>query len=268
MAGRLTWKLFSLLLPLLPLLLLGLLSGSHSAQADDEQSKVRVTPDHVEIGLLYGGRNIHVESEIPSGYEAVILVTGAREHLEFKKKGRKFGLIWMNESELRYKDVPSLYIVESSRKLSELAPPKTLDKLKIGWDSLRPEVCENPDKESQTLFDDLVKIKKKENLFSTQEGCLQLAGNGSGKQKLSGDFFLPAKTPVGEYSIELFGFAGGKGIHLASSTLRLVRSPVVSFIISVARNHGLLYGCLAVVFALLAGFSIGFLFGLGKGEAH
>jgi hypothetical protein len=68
--------------------------------------------------------------------------------------------------------------------------------------------------------------------------------------------------------VEVFDFRNGEGTLLESGKVRLKRSPFVSFFVSLVAEHGLLYGCLVVVLALLAGLLTGYVFGRGKGGTH
>ena len=68
--------------------------------------------------------------------------------------------------------------------------------------------------------------------------------------------------------MDLFEFEDGKGVLSATGKVKIERSPAISFIISMASNHGLFYGCLAVFIAIIAGLVTGLAFGLSKGGAH
>jgi len=73
---------------------------------------------------------------------------------------------------------------------------------------------------------------------------------------------------VGECRIDVFVFEEGTGLLSATGKVRIERSPAISFIISMVTTHGLLYGCLAVGIAIIAGLGTGLVFGMGKGGAH
>ena len=197
----------------------------------------------------------------PAAREIVVRVSGPDEPLVLKKKGKKYGLLWMNVGEVRYEAVPTLYILRSSRKLDELAAPETLDRLRLGFDALRNQVPAGSKDGGRELFGELVKLKHKDHLFSSEAAGVQRHATGDGRQVVTADFSLSAKTPVGDYTIDLFGFQGREGELMGTAKIHLERTPVVSWITSLSDNHGLLYGCLAVVVALLAGLLTGFLFG-------
>jgi uncharacterized protein (TIGR02186 family) len=256
---------FSLLFGML--LLLFFLAGGE-ALSQKSPGVITLQPAHVSIGLFYGGCKVRLKAEIPADRDVVIRVVGAGEPLEFKRKGKKFGVIWMSDGEIRYEDVPSVYILRSSQKLGRLASPETLEELKLGSEALQAEVVGDSGSGARALFQDLVKLKEKDGLFSIKEDSVERHPRGEGKQEISCDFLLPAKTPVGEYRVDLFEFEKGRGVLSATGKVKIERSPVISFIISMASNHGLFYGCLAVFIALIAGLVTGLAFGLGRGSAH
>jgi Putative transmembrane protein (Alph_Pro_TM) len=169
---------------------------------------------------------------------------------------------------VRYEDVPSIYILRSSQKLGRLASPEVLQELKLGSGALQAKIAGDLGSGAWALFRDLVKLKEKDGLFSMKEGGVELHPRDKGEQEVSCDFLLPAKTPVGEYRVDVFEFEDGKGVLSATGKVKIERSPVISFIISMASNHGLFYGCLAVFIAIIAGLVTGLAFGLGKGGAH
>jgi hypothetical protein len=86
--------------------------------------------------------------------------------------------------------------------------------------------------------------------------------------RVSTEFHLPAKTPPGEYRILAHGFAGGEGRLLGTAQLRVVQVGMAASIRTLATEHGLLYGILAVAVAIVVGLLTGVLFGLGSKKAH
>ena len=113
----------------------------------------------------------------------VVRVTGPNEPLDFKKKGKKFGVIWMSDGEVRYEDVPSIYILRSSEKLGRLASPEILEGLRLGFGALQAEITGDSDSGARVLFRDLVKLKEKDGLFSMEEGSIERHPRGEGPRR-------------------------------------------------------------------------------------
>jgi uncharacterized protein (TIGR02186 family) len=241
---------------LVPLFLLSIAS----AQAGSQSGHVSVQPDDVRIGIFYSGQTVRVKV-LTSACEGIVMrVTGPDEPLVLKKKGKKYGFLWMNVGEVHYKAVPTLYLLRSSSKLQEMATPEELNRLKLGFDALKNHVPAGSKDGAKELFGELVKLKQKDHLFSCEATGLEVHPDGTGWQEATGEFTLPAKTPVGNYTVDVFCFQASKGELIGTAPIHLQRTSTVSFITSLAANHGLLYGCLAVVMAVLTGLLTGFIF--------
>ncbi len=240
--------------------LLLLLLSVAAAPADNPPNSVQVKPEGVAIGIFYSGQKVHVKVAAPASGDVVMRIAGAEEPLLLKRKGKKYGFLWMKVGEVHYEAVPILYFLCSSRSLDGIAPPQTLDRLKLGFDALKDRIPAGTEGGARELFGELVKLKEHDHLFSYQPTGVRLHDLGAGRQEAEADFFLPAKTPVGDYTVDVFGFRAQQGKLLGTATIHVKRTSTVSWIASLAANHGLLYGCLAVVIAVLAGLFTGFLF--------
>lgn len=230
-------------------------------RAGSRSNKVQVEPENIRIGVFYAGQSIRVKASTSASGGIVMRVAGPEKPLVLKKKGKKYGFLWMNVGEVYYEAIPTLYMLRSSRKLDEIAAPETLDRLKIGFDALRNRIPAGSKDGARELFGELVKLKQRDHLFSSEGTGVELSSIGTGRQEATCEFFLPAKTPVGDYTVDVFGFQDGEGRLIGTAKIHLERTFVVSFLLSLAANQGLLYGCLAVALAVLAGLFTGFVFG-------
>lgn len=250
------------------ILLAFLLSAVTTVRAGGDRIPLRIEPDHIQVGFYYGGRNISVKANVPAGYNVLLKVKGATRRLDLKKKGKVLGFLWMNVGEVVYEDVPGLYIIRSSYKLTDLAPANVLQQWEIGYNALKAKTVKAPDGEAGMLFGDLIKLKEGEGLFTIVEGGIRHAPMPGGREQVATDFLLPPKAPVGEYLVELYGFKDGSGTLLGSGSITLEQDRLIQFITSMVGHHSLLYGCLSVMIAIVAGLLTGVIFGLGKGKAH
>jgi uncharacterized protein (TIGR02186 family) len=242
-------------------ILLFLLPSAGPVLAGSGPDRVQVEPEQVRIGMFYSGQVIRVKASTPASADVVMRITGREEPLVLKKKGKKYGILWMNVGEVHYEAIPTLYLLRSSRGLDEIAAPEDLRRLNLGFDAIKDRIPAGSKDEARKLFGELVKLQKKAHLFSCEAAGIQLHPAGAGRQEAVGEFFLPAKTPVGDYTIDVFSFQGRDGELIGTAAVHLERSAVVSSITSLAVNHGLLYGCLAVAVAVLAGLFTGWIFG-------
>jgi uncharacterized protein (TIGR02186 family) len=231
------------------------------AQAGSRSDSVRVEPENIQIGIFYSGQQIQVEASTLASADIVMRITGAEEPLVLKKKGKKYGFLWMNVGDVHYEAVPTVYLLSDSRELDALATPKTLSRLQLGFDALKDRLPRGSKDGTRELFDELVKLKEKDDLFACDTTGVKLKSSQSGRQEAIGEFFLPAKAPVGDYHVDVFAFREDAGELIGSATIHLERTSLVSSLTSLATNYGLLYGCLAVAVAILAGLLTGWIFG-------
>ncbi len=224
---------------------------------------LRVDPDHIPIGMVYNGAIVQVGAEVPAGYSAAIRVMGKAETLEMKRKGKVGRVLWMSVGEVTFEAVPVVYFLLTSRPLADSAPASVLREWRLGYEALA-RAAGWP----SGLYPELIKLKEEEGCFLVGEGQLvrsSSAGGGS-TDRLSGSFRLPARAPAGEYVVDLFGFHEQRTIHLGSTTVRIESSGLARVLQSVATEHALIYGGVAVVVAVLAGLTTGFVFHPRRGR--
>ena len=102
------------------------------ADAGPRSVPLTVEPARVEIGLLYGGVDLAVSAGIAPGVEVAVLVTGPPSELVLREQARRWGLFWAPAGEVRFDDVPSLYLLRTTTALEGLAPADVLEK--CGYD--------------------------------------------------------------------------------------------------------------------------------------
>jgi hypothetical protein len=151
----------------------------------------------------------------------------------------------------------------SPAPLAQLAPASALREWKLGYEALASAAGWEPG-----LSPELIRLKEEENCFGVGEGQLVRSGAtpGGATERWTGRFRFPAQAPAGEYAVDLFGFHDQQVVHLASSTVRLERTGAARLLRSVAMEHGLIYGGVAIVVAVLAGLFTGFVFHPKKGK--
>jgi uncharacterized protein (TIGR02186 family) len=239
-------------------------------QASNENRLV-VSPSQIKIGMFYNGLVIDVEATAPQIEHAAILCKGENEDIRLKKKAKVYGILWMSVGKITFHNVPKLYILETTKGFDEKAYSSALDSMHLGYDALRhdftPErIADNGD--INLLSDHLIKLKESEGLFKVIKGGVKIENNGDGRARVTSRLKIPAKVSTGDYQVTLYGFQAGDGEVLASAKLSVKQAGAALFISSLSRNHGLLYGVLAVFIALIAGLATGLIFGLGSKRGH
>ena len=246
------------------LLVAGALLSSSVGRAapPPRKASLRLLPEEVDAGLFFDGARVEILASVLPGNQVAVLCRGAEQHLELKRKGRVWGVLWMSVGDVSFKAVPSLYLLSTSAPLASLAGRAELERLRLGYPSLRDTASSEAD------FHEMIRLHEKERVFSVREGGAQVITGAGGVQQVLAECVFPARTPIGSYQVELYAFKEGRGELLISRRLEVKQAGSVRFIAALAENRPLLHGFFAVLIAIVAGLLTGVLFGRGGKKAH
>jgi len=229
-----------------------------------------LAPEVIQIGIFYNGKQLTVSGEVPADSEAVVRVTGKRQDLELKKKGRVLGLFWMNRETVTFRHVPYVYLLCTSAEFDhgmQSAPAQAVQ-AEIGLESLQRQVqIVAADAEKDMLFQELLKLKKSEDLYAVHHDAVRY-GDAQGPLKSFKAFiWLPPRLHPGKYGVEVVAFKEGKILATASEELLVDEVGLPALLARLAFENGALYGVLASLLAIFAGLLMSFFFKGSKG-AH
>lgn len=227
--------------------------------------KVSLEPSVVSIGALFNGAQITVSGEVPSASEVMIMVRGRNEDLQVRRKGRVLGFLWMNTGNMTFHQVPSLYLLYTSKALDTLAQthPEWWQRLPYGFESLKKETMITPPcgEESEGLFREFLKLKRQEGLYVLHRGEIGYAREQGQERSYEAAVWIPPKVPPGQYEVRVVAFNGGSPVGTSSEYLKVREVGIPARLSSFSMNHGILYGILAVLIAIGAGLLMDMLFG-------
>jgi hypothetical protein len=247
-------------------LLLWLCLGlSAPALAGSDSLELQVQPDVVEIGAFFNGHEVKISGTIPQGAQAVVEITGpaAVEHL--MRKGRRSGL-WMNVGELEVQGAPSLYLASSTSPPLLKEPPAGAV---WGYPALKQQIKfagEVKPEERDMFLDQFFQLKESEEIYGTSPGALKVKEAPQNLQTVTGTIPMPTKVKPGTYRVCLTVVQGSQVIGQQCRDLQVVMVGFPAMLASLAYGHGLTYGILAVVIAIVTGFAMGYLFKGGGGH--
>jgi uncharacterized protein (TIGR02186 family) len=231
-----------------------------SIAVTDAQTHVELVlePAGAEIGIFYSGVEFVAAAEMDPGLEMALLVIGPSTDLDMRKSEHVWGLFWAPTTDVSFEGIPSLYILRSSTELAKLASRSTLNEIGIGYETLPRPLEEG---EGDVVVEELVRLKESEGLFSLAEDGTDFESSPGKPNRTAVKVHLPAHAPANVYSVRLFGFRDGRLVSQGEGDFELRQATTIAFVRSLALNHGLFYGFLAVVVALAAGLGVGFLYG-------
>ena len=183
------------------------------------------------------------------GYDIIVTVSGPREALVVRRKDRVAG-IWTNAESNTFLDAPTYLAVLSNKPLDEIAPAEMLRRLDIGMNLVpRMHVAAGIESGEETFRDALIRLRKERHLYIDDPAGVTFITPTLFRATIR----LPAESPVGIYDVDVRLFADGTNIARASSALEVVKVGIEQFIVTAARDHGILYGLFTTLMALMTG---------------
>ena len=203
--------------------------------------------------VLFGG----IEREtgvlpLRGNYDVAVTVTGPRQNTVVFRKERVLG-IWVNYDSRTFENAPGYFSVLTNRKLDTIASAETLRRLQIGLDNLAlPQRFESGARESggDDLFRAaLLKLKEDHELYRQESNGVTFLTPALFRASIP----LPADVPIGTYEVDVSLFADSAPIARTPSALEIYKAGFEQVVTSTAQSHGLLYGMITAMMAVLTG---------------
>ncbi|RUM87255.1 MAG: hypothetical protein DSZ23_06095 [Thermodesulfatator sp.] len=226
----------------------------------------KVTPSTIPISLGYHGTKVQITGEGLDAPDLIVQIHSppGEEHLKYK--GKAGGIFWMKLGTMTFKNVPGVYLVYSTRPSHELLSPEKCAELSIGFDALRnkAEIESNlKDLDRDKWLTEFMKFKKVEHLYLEQSGNIKV---DSANHSYELDIDWPFEAPPGEYDVEVFAVRDGNVVDKADAKIKDHRVGIEEILSHMAFEKPALYGIIALVVAIIAGFGVGMIF--KGGGAH
>jgi len=232
----------------------------HAAELD-----LKLLPSVIQISAFYDGATVNVESRIPANAEALIIVRGEGEELQYKRKGKAGGLLWMNIGDITFHNVPKIYMIYAANDDANVIESTELG---LGFGALEEQVTISPATEDKDFFyKEFLKLKEGEGLYAKVTNGVHYGVTDNDMKSVQAELSIPALMKPGDYTVELIAIRGKQIVGRTSERLQIKQVGFPAQLSGLAFNHSLLHGVLAVLVALFAGLFIGILF-KSKGGAH
>ncbi len=227
-------------------------------------------PAVIHIGAFFNGEKVSVTGEVPASSEVVIRVKGKRQDLEFQKKGRVLGILWMNRETVTFHQLPNVYLLYTAKSFEDMArlsggKPGVQE---INLNSLERQVDITPTPaDKHALIGELLKLKASEGLYGVQQDAIHYGEIQGSTKSFAATLSLPPRLPLGEYGVEIFALNHGNIVARTTDHLKVDEVGFPALLSNLAFKHAGLYGILASLIAIAAGLLMGLLFRGSKG-AH
>ncbi|MBU0676021.1 MAG: TIGR02186 family protein [Proteobacteria bacterium] len=231
----------------------------------------KVSPDNIKINLTYHGATLSVTGENVAGDDLIIRIGNEADDAHYKYMGKAGGLFWMKKGDVSFKNVPGVYLLYSSRELENLLDDAAQTANLIGYKALT-EVAEMETPSAELKGDEarwkneFIRFKEKQNLYAIHTGTVTRQ-HGQTNDTYQVEVAWPFQAPPGEYTVEAMAVRNGQVVERSRAQFTVERSGVVAKLSDLAFNNAALYGMMAVIIAIIAGFAVGMIFKKGGG-AH
>jgi hypothetical protein len=249
------------------------LGSAGDAAAASAAECLQMDPPFLERTLfLKASHTMIITGPCPEGSQIVLKVVSPTRDFRLNKSGKGLGFVWLPVGHAEVKEIPVMYQVLSSAKISDILSPaeqeavgltsdlkEIYDECKVHFDQDIPhnEIAGL----RQEYVSGLIKIFKDSGLYQRQEGAVQI--NGS---QFSARSVQPSDAPLGEYKVFCYAVQDGKA-RLIFQDKFLVKSGALSqWLAYHAQASPVVYGVLAAVIAVAAGLLVGAVF--RKGGSH
>lgn len=230
---------------------------------------VQTDKDTIDINYNYNGSTLNISGTSDAGTDLIITIASDYGEETLKKKDKIGGIIWMNVDEYEFSNIPNVYLIKSSKALADLLGPQQLTEKGLGLKEvgLQAEIEPEPSSdEKELLLDEFAKYKETKNLFAASAGDIEINQEG-GKQTYSAEIDWPYQAPPGQYQITVYSVEDGLIFDTAETQIAVQEVGAVKSIANMAADNGALYGLIAIVIAIVAGFGVGIVF-RSKGGSH
>lgn len=228
---------FALLLPASP------------ARAQGSPLVVDLSDHLVAITTGFAGTAVLLFGAIDEPGDVIVVVRGPGEAAVVHRKSRIAG-IWVNTAKMTFEDVPSFYAVAASRPVEEIAGEAVLARNEIG---VRHLVALPRAKASANIAEEwieaLIRNKTRENLYAAEVGKVTFLGNQLFRTRVS----FPANVPTGTYQVRAYLLREGAVVSAQTSPLTVGKIGAEAEIFDFAHQRSALYGIIAILIALVAG---------------
>ncbi|MEX0758662.1 MAG: TIGR02186 family protein [Tistlia sp.] len=204
----------------------------------------------VAITTGFSGEDVLFFGAVDGPGDVVVVLRGPDGEQQVLRKSRVAG-IWMNTARMSFRQVPSYYAVASTRPIEEIADRAVLRSLEIGLSNLRlalPAAIA-----SANIADEwraaLIRNKQAQGLFARELAKVTLRD----ERLFRTSFYLPPTVPVGYYQAQVYLFRGGQAVSAQTIPLSVSKVGLEADVFLFAHRRPSLYGLVAVIFALLAG---------------
>ena len=211
-----------------------------------------ISDNKINIDVGFKGAKLLFFGVIDEEGDVVVSVTGPRKSVKVRKKEKKMGM-WLNTESKKFYDVPSYYYVAATKPLIELNAEEVLQINQIGIENIRFEGAEDQEKNLRDQWiKGIIESMIKSGRYNPQEGIIIVSDKRLFKTELN----FSAELVEGQYLVDTLLLKKGNVIAARRSFINVSKSGYGELIFKMAKEEGILYGAISVIFSLVFGFIV------------
>lgn len=188
--------------------------------------------------------------------DVAVVVTGPRTAVTVRRKDRTAG-IWLNRDKVVFEQVPSFYMVATSRPLEQMTDLPVLERHQIGVRNLALHTeDELTPREQESFRTALIRNKQRAGLYGISLGQVAFLG----ERLFRTNIYFPSNVPTGLYNVEVFLIRDGEVASAQTTPLVVSKVGFSAELFDFARAQPMTYGVAAVLGAIAAGWLAGAVF--------
>jgi len=208
-----------------------------------------LTSHLIAITTGFTGASVVLFGAIDGPGDVAVVVRGPDREMTVRRKSRVAG-IWMNSQEITFANVPSFYFVAASRPLEEIVSPGAAALYRLGVASLEMKAESGAPPEIVDSFAAaLIATQQRAKLFPSVVGKVHFIGERLFRTTIE----FPSNVPTGTYLVAVFLVRGKDVISGQTTPLVVSKVGIDADVFGFAVRQPGLYGVVAVLTAVVAG---------------
>ncbi|MCC5969435.1 MAG: TIGR02186 family protein [Pararhodobacter sp.] len=236
-------------------LILGLLPAAGPARAGEivgglSQNRVSLTANFSgsEI-LIFGAIRHDGAAEEAAPFDVIIVIEGPRQPVAIWRKDRRLG-IWMNVESVSMASVPSFYAVATTGPLSQILEPAEDAQYRISAAHAIRATQAVGNVDDPVLFTSaLLRIRERAEQYQALDRWVYLDRDILFRANVR----LPANLTEGAYTTRMYLVREGAVVHQFRTAIFVRKEGIERWLHQLAYDQPFLYGLLALLIALTAG---------------
>ena len=222
------------------------------ATAQGETMAVDLSHHRIAIHSSFTGAEVLLFGAVKGvrGGNIIAVLTGPNQPVVVRRKARTVG-IWLNRAELLFESAPGYYAVAASSPIERILEAKQRESKHIGLKYIKLVPAEEPSGDSGfgEFRDALLRHKVNQGLYFADSSSVEFVGADLFRVRFS----FPSNVPPGRYEATVYQVEDGQVVANGNTNLVIRKTGIEARIYRTAHDSPWLYGILAVVLALMAG---------------